>query len=443
MRKSTRLLLAVASSAFLTAAAFAPSLARAEDWPQWRGPHFDGSSPDTNLPDKLDPASPLWSTDLPGSSAGTPVTVGDKVFLPALDNKTKKLLALAVNRADGKIAWQNEIAPESETSQRNNLASCSPIADGQKVIFYYGTGDLAAFDYAGHPIWARNLQKDFGKFNYNWIYSASPLLFQGKLYVPVLHRDVPIGRRGQAPAAADDGKLADSYLLCVDPATGKDLWRHVRPTDAVQESREAYTTPVPMQVDGKWQIVVMGGDHVTGHDANTGDELWRSPTYDHAKRPDYRTVTSAVTGAGLVFSSGPKDSFLFAVKPGSGDVPFAWQSSEFRTDVEVPLFYQNQLFLLNGDSKAKYIACLDPATGKAKWQTPIDSKPVFRASPTGADGKIYTMNEAGDVWVFSAADGKELSHTSFKSEAPARSTIAIADGTVFVRTGEKLYAFKK
>src|SRR5437899_8422639 len=87
----------------------ATTAARAENWPQWRGPHFDGSSAETNLPDTLDPkANVVWSTDLPGSSSGTPVTVGDKIFLPALDKKTKKLLAIAVNRADGKIAWQKE-----------------------------------------------------------------------------------------------------------------------------------------------------------------------------------------------------------------------------------------------------------------------------------------------------------------------------------------------
>jgi outer membrane protein assembly factor BamB len=438
MRSITRLSIAVAGSLLLAGT----SPARAEDWPQWRGPHFDGSSTEKNLPDTLDPKAATWATTLPGSSSGTPVVSGDKIFLPALDRQTKKLLAVCCNRSDGKIAWSKEVALGLETNQRNDLASPSPIADGQKVIFYFGTGDVAAFDYAGNPIWSFSVTKQFGKFNMNWIYSASPLLFQGKLYVPVLHRDVPVTHRGEAPAAGD-GKVAESYLLALDPATGSVLWRVVRPTDAIQESREAYTTPIPMQVDGKWQIIVMGGDHVTGHDAETGKELWRSPTYDRAKRPDFRTVTSAVTGAGLVFGSGPKDAVLFAIKPGQGDVPWAWESKTFKTDVEVPLFYQDKLFVLNGDGRQKYVACLDPATGDAKWQTPIDSKPVFRASPTGADGKIYCMNESAEVWVFNAADGKQLSHTSLGTESPTRSSIVVADGQVLVRTSDKLYAFKK
>src|SRR4051812_45011231 len=101
MRKMTRLFIAVAASTL-----FAATPVHAENWPQWRGPHFDGSSAETNLPDKLDPkANVVWSTDLPGSSSGTPVTVGDKIFLPALNKKTKKLTAIAINRADGKIAW--------------------------------------------------------------------------------------------------------------------------------------------------------------------------------------------------------------------------------------------------------------------------------------------------------------------------------------------------
>ena len=74
----------------------------------------------------------------------------------------------------------------------------------------------------------------------NWIYGSSPLLYGGKLYVQVLHRDVPV--RGPA-----DGSPGDSYLLAVDPETGKDIWHIVRPSDALQETREAYTTPARLR----------------------------------------------------------------------------------------------------------------------------------------------------------------------------------------------------
>src|SRR5438034_11634598 len=83
---------------------------QAEDWPQWRGPHFNGSSNESNLPESLEPKSAAWATDLPGSGSGTPVVFGDRIYLSALDKNSKKLLALCLNRADGKMLASHELA---------------------------------------------------------------------------------------------------------------------------------------------------------------------------------------------------------------------------------------------------------------------------------------------------------------------------------------------
>ena len=410
---------------------------QAENWTQWRGPQQNGSTAEKGLPEKLDPKENLaWSTELPGASCATPVIFGDRIFFTAVEKNTQKLLALCANKTDGKILWTKTVG-DSRHNERNDFASPSPITDGKTVWFYFGSGDLVAFDLDGKEIWARNLQKDFGDFHMQWLYAASPLLHGGKLYVPVLHRDVPVHTK--EPSAA----RADSYLLCVDPATGKDLWRIVRPNDAIAESKEAYTTPIPIEVAGKTQIVIVGGDCVTGHDADNGKELWRSPNYNPTKIQSWRTVASACAGDGLIFASPPKRGPMFAVKPNAGETPaaeLAWKSPDISTDVCVPLFYQDHLYVLDGDRKAP-LYCLDPKTGEKKWTVELGGGKVFRASPTGADGKIYCMNEAGDIWVVSAADGKILDKHSLGTETPARSSIVVSDGLVIVRTADHLYAF--
>ena len=413
--------------------------AKGGNWPQWRGPHFDGSTLEVKLPEVLDLKENLaWSTELPGPSCATPVVFGDRIFLTAVDSKTKKLLALCASKSDGKILWSKEVGEGSVKNNRNDLASPSPITDGKSVWFYYGSGDLAAFDVEGKPLWARNVEKEFGAFHMQWLSGATPLLHAGKLYVPVLHRDRPIGAR-QAPE-----KLAESYLLCVDAISGKDAWRVVRPTDAVMESQEAYTTPIPIDVGGKTQIVIVGGDHVTGHDAESGKEIWRSPNYNPRKDTTYRTVTSGCSGEGLIFASPPKGGAMFAVKPTDGssaDAEIAWKNPEVTTDVCAPLFYMGSLYVLDGDRKKLYN--LDPKTGVKKWTAEVGGSKVFRTSLTGADGKFYCMNEGGDVWVLSAEDGKVLSQISLGSEGAARSTIVVSEGRVFIRTADRLYAFGK
>src|SRR5206468_3658760 len=136
----------------------------------------------------------------------------------------------------------------------------SPATDGQRVIFFYGNGDLVAYDVDGKQLWKRNIQKEYGEFAFQWTFSTSPLLYGGKLYMQVLQRDVPANGRGKKDVPNE------SYLLALDPANGKELWRQLRPSEAVAESREAFTTPVPYEEGGRKQLIVIGGDCLTGHD---------------------------------------------------------------------------------------------------------------------------------------------------------------------------------
>jgi outer membrane protein assembly factor BamB len=445
-----------------------PTLARAQSaasvkaepgqanlWPHWRGPTFDGASAATDLPTSLDPKQAKWAADLPGASAGTPIVAADRIFLTAIDAQSSKLLALCLSRADGRVLWRKEVGEGFRKNDRNNMASPSAVTDGKIVVFYYASGDLAAFDPQGNPLWTRNLVNDYGPFNFQWIYGSSPTLYKGKLYVQVLHRDHPVGggfggrgRRGgggQAQGQQPQGP-AESYLLAIDPATGKNLWRQVRPNEAVEESKESYGTPIPFEHDGKSLILLIGGDCVTAHDAETGQEVWRYGGWNPDKIGHWRMVPSVVTGAGLVFGSPPKGGPLFAIRPGgAGDVTQshqAWRSEKWTTDVCIPLFYKGNLYVLDGDKKT--FGCLDPATGREKWSGKLDSRPVFRASPTGGDNKIYCMNEGGQVWVLSADEFKVIYHGDLPNEAgPTRASIALADGQAFVRTGDKLYCFGK
>lgn len=432
----------------LTLATFAAASARAvepgNEWHQWRGPHFNGASDATNIPDKFDDKTNVrWTTAMPGPSSGTPIVAADRVFVSALDKASKKLLAMCVSRIDGKILWSKEVGEGFQENQRNNLASPSPLTDGKMVWFHYGSGDLVAFDLEGNQKWARNIAKDFGAFNYQWIYGSSPALYDGRLYVQVLHRDVPVGRGNRGNAAS--GGPAASYLLAIDPATGKDIWKHDRPNEAVAESKESYGTPIPLEVGGKKLVMVIGGDCVTANDAATGEEVWRCGGWNPQKQSSWRIVPTVVVAGGLVIACPPKGGAIFAIKPdGAGDVTkshVAWINKEITSDVCVPLYYKDKLFVLNGDKKTLYR--VDPATGKVEANLNLGGNDVFRASPTAADGKIFCMNEAGEVWVVSPADDKltvvNKADLGGGGQLASRSSVALADGQVFVRTGEKLY----
>ncbi|MDX1934433.1 MAG: PQQ-binding-like beta-propeller repeat protein [Capsulimonadales bacterium] len=424
----------------------------AQDWPNWRGAQYNGSSAAKNLPVKFSPTENVkWAADLPGPSAATPVISGGNVFVSSVDLKNRTLVALCLDRATGKVKWQHSIGsgylPGGEGNaiqldEKSNYASPSPVTDGRRVVFFFGNGDLAVFDPLGKKLWQRNLQKEFGDFAFQWTFASSPVLYGGKLYVQILQRNRPAGSRGKADAP--------SYLLALSPETGQELWRSERPTPAIMESREAYSTPIPHEYNGRKELVIAGGDFVTGHDPNTGRELWRWGTWNEGHREAWwRLVPSPVVGEGVVLVCAPKRAPVYAAKLGGSGVlgadALAWKSedrSSVTSDVPTPLYYQGKFFILS--DLRRTLSCVDPKTGAVVWSVPTPGREPCWASPTGADGKLYLMTLGGTVIVVDAATGKTLAENPMDEPgSEIRSTVAVAHGALFIRTSNKLYCIAK
>ncbi len=414
--------------------------AHAADWPQWRGPNFNGSSPETGLPAVFSLEQGVaWSLPMSGPSASTPIVLGNKVFISSVDRENQSLHALCLDRTVGKVLWQVKIGDGLKRDDRSNYSSPSPVTDGKVVVFFYGNGELAAFDLDGKPLWNRNIEKDYGDFAFQWTFSSSPLLFEGRLYLPVLQRDQPVHNRGK--------EGGESYLLCIDPTSGKTLWRHVRPTEAQAESREAFSTPIPVEVGGKWQVVLAGGDMLSGHEPATGSEIWRWGTWNPTRIGHWRLVPSPVAGAGIVLACAPKKSPVYAVKPGAGtldDKALAWTSTErgISSDVPTPAFADGDFFVLSDVAKALSRVAPD---GSVKWTMETPGKIKYEASPLVADGKVYLVNFNGEVVVVNAADGKMLHQSAFGNadDKQVRSMIVAAHGQLFLRTDTRLFCIGK
>ena len=416
--------------------------AAAENWPQFRGPHFNGSSDEKNLPDSWSMnEGVVWSVDLPGASAATPIVWGDHVFVSSTDLKGQGLLAMSFDRKTGDLKWSREVASGLRRDSRSNFAAPSPATNGEVVVFFYGNGDLVAFDFDGKQAWRRNLQKDYGEFAFLWTFSTSPIFFDGKLFMQVLQRDTPVDGRGFKD------RKNDSYLLALDPSNGKTLWRKVRPSEARSESLEAFSTPVPFEHNGRKELLIAGGDDLTGHDPATGRELWRWGTWNPDRIGHWRLVPSPVAGDGVILVCAPKKDPIYAVRAGGqgnlNDDDLAWVSREERnvsSDVPTPAFAEGDFFILSDVRNA--LSRVDPESGEVKWSVSLPRGGKYEASPLVADGKVYLVNFVGNVIVVDAEDGKIISEISMDEptdDDPVRSSIVASHGQLFIRTSGKLY----
>ena len=432
----------------LLAAALGLSLdgVQAGEWGNWRGPNHNGSTEEKDLPAKFSKTQGvIWSAPMPGPSAATPIVFGDHVFVSSSNPEEQQLMASCHDRKTGALKWKHVVAHGHNKDNRSNYAAPSPVTDGQMGSFFYGNGALATYTLDGEKLWSKNIEKEHGQFAYQWTPSSSPLLHDGTLYMQVLQRNTKVRGRGR-----DNGQ---SYILGFDPKTGEQLWKVYRSAKAKAESLEAYSTPVPFTHGGREEILISGGDCMTGHDPKTGRDLWRWGTWNPTRIGHWRLVPSPVAGGGVVLACAPKRAPVYALKAGAeGDVSsrgMLWHSEGSRdgvsSDVCTPLFYQGSFFVLYGEGRDKMLSCVEPKTGKIKWASDLESRPLFRGSPTGADGKIYVQNHAGTAHVVDAGSGRVL-HRAAMGEAgddQTRASIAVAHGRLFIRTNGRLFCVGK
>ncbi len=438
-------------------------VANAQDWPHWRGPRYDGWSPATGLPAKFDAETNLaWRCAMPGPAACTPIVVGDAIFLSSVDTERERLVAMRVDAATGEIVWQRdadsgyrpgEVGSRVAGGRRSNYASPSPTTDGERVVFFFGNGDLVSYDFDGEEQWRRNVCEDYGDFAFQWTFSASPTLWRDMLVLPVLQRDVEVQRRRQrgGPQAEPGREGIESFLLGLDPATGETRYRHLRPSDARVESRESYATPIPyVGDDDRAELLIVGGDVITGHVPETGEELWRWGTWNEAHRERWwRLVPSPVVGDGVALVCAPKRAPVFAVRLGGEglQMPTAnlWRSSgrpnPVSSDVPTPAFADGHFYVLSDVQSA--LSKVSSVDGEVVWTTELSKDTLWRASPTIADGHVYCMNHGGEVVVVDAETGDITHHTALgePDDDLTRSSIVAARGGLFVRTNQALFHF--
>ena len=398
----------------------------AENWPAWRGPLANGISGETGLPTKWSTTENIaWKLPVPSRSGATPIIWNNHIFLNVATAMTTGDLELwAVDRVKGEPLWKRPLGGGNNQQRKQNMSTPSPVTDGTTVWVMTGTGILKAFDFKGTELWMRDVQKDYGFFGLNWGYASSPLLHDGALFIQVLH-----GMRTDDP----------SYVMKIDGKTGKTMWKVERPTNAISESPDAYTTPLLVKTEKATEIAVTGGDIVTAHDPATGKELWRAQGLNPTNDPNYRIVASPVMAGGLIIAP-TRNRPMLALRPGgTGDVTTSHKAWSFDQgpDVPSPISDGKLLYVLRDNG---VIHALDVQTGTVVWGPERLKTGAYSSSPVLADGKLYVTSEnEGLTSVFAAGPKFQILSENLLDDYCLASP-AVSNGQIFIRTDRFLWA---
>jgi outer membrane protein assembly factor BamB len=341
-----------------------PVLARADDWPQWRGPERTGISRETGLLKEWPKEGPklLWKQTKIGGGYSTPAIVGERLYLMA--DRQGDEFVVALSAKDGAEIWATragKVGPNIGPQYPG--ARSTPTVEGDRIYALGSDGDLVCLDKEGKPLWSKSLRKDFDGVPGQWAYSESVLIDGERLIC------TPGG--------------AKATLAALKKSDGTTIW-----TCAVPEAdKAAYASVIPVDVEGVRQYVQFVEKGVVAADARTGKFLWR---YNKTKDPA-ANIPTVVARDGNVFTSTSRNgSGLNRIKV-TGDTVTSeevyFNPTKLNSIGGVVLVGD----YLYGAGVNNELVCMEFKTGSIKWQAPS----VGPAGLCYADGMLYVRGQGG------------------------------------------------
>jgi outer membrane protein assembly factor BamB len=421
----------------------------ARNWPQWRGPSSRGVSLEKGLPTTWSQSQNVaWRASLAGLGASSPIVWGNRVIVtsqigsselagggshpqlarddralaerehpmggrrPSATPSEVWLVVEAFDRAGGRRLWEYRTKATGAlpaVHEKHNLATPTPVTDGERVYAWFGNGQIVALDLDGRLIWTRHLGEELGPFRTQWGHGSSPVLFGDLLILLCDH-------------------LSNAYLLAVDARTGRERWK----TDRGDE-RTSHSTPLVVDGPKGAELFINSSERIDVYDPRTGTLLW------FAGGPRQTPIPSAVSHDGRIYlSRGYRNSDYMAIRPGGrGDVTTThveWQVPSGASYVPSIVYYEGLLYMTN---EVGVVTCADARTGERVWRHRLEG--VFFASPVAADGKVYMVSETGDTFVLRAGRIPQVLARNDLGERLIASP-AVSEGRLFLRSDRTLFA---
>ncbi len=342
-----------------------------------------------------------WKVAFSKPGYSSPVIWGDKIFISGGDAQTR--VVSCYNRHTGQLIWETEVsgipgspAVAPKVTEDTGLAASTMSADGNRVYAIFATGDVVAFDMDGNQVWGRNL----GVPNNHYGHSSSLQVWDNKVLV-----QYDTNSKGR--------------MLALNTASGETIWDVERPVNI------SWASPALIEVAGKIQVVTTADPYVSGHDLETGAEIWK------VEAMMGEVGASVAYEDGLVFATN-EYARLVAVEP-KADAVYTWENDEYLAEASSPVAYNGLLYTATSYG---VLVCYDSRTGEKKFEKEFNDG--FYSSPIIADGKLYIMDMDGITHILKAdASGTILAEPELGEDGFA--VPAMADGLIYIRGKEHLY----
>lgn len=368
------------------------STAGAESWSQFRGPNQDGISAETGWNSDWSAKEPqiLWQKEL-GAGYSSMAVADGKVF--AMGHVEGVDRVYCFDASTGGEVWRYQYEAEIRDKQHQGGPAATPAVDGDKVYTASRDGRLFCLDRGkGTLLWEKDLTKEVNAKIPTWAFAGSPIIWNQFVIIDV-------GR-----------------TVALDKATGDIVWKS-------KDYGAAYSTPAPMNLDGREAFAAFPEFGLVVIDAKDGSEICR-----HEWETNYgvNAAMPIVTGNKVFISSGyNRGCALLEITEGAAKV--LWENTNMRNQMNPCILWEGHLYGFDDKS----LACIDYETGETKWS----EGGLGKGSLTFADGKLICLSDRGELVLVKAIPTgyEELSRLQVLGGRDLWTQPVIAEGKIFAR----------
>ena len=383
-------------------------LAADDDWPQFLGPHRDGSYQGKALPIWPDEGpKQLWQNTIGSGYAGPAVSGGKVILFHRIDQEE---IVECLEAASGNLLWQAKYPADYVDAFRfdNGPRAVPAIADG-RVYTHGAHGVVRSWDFkTGKAIWQLDARTQYRADKGFFGFACSPLVTANTVLLNI-----------GGPRAG---------IIELDTASGKLRWR-------ATEEPASYASPVLATINAKPQAVFFTREGLVSVDPATG-----KVHFSHHWRPAMHASVNACTpvvSGNRVFASTSygKGATMLAVNDGKLETVWANDTS-LSCHYSSCVVKDGYLYGFHGRQEAGAdLRCVEFKTGRVLW-----SQPGLRSGTvTLAGDDLLVLTERGEL-VRAEASPKafRIKQRARVTRGEVRAFPALANGRFYFRDGDKL-----
>jgi outer membrane protein assembly factor BamB len=367
-----------------------------EDWPHWRGPHFNGHSSETGIPESWSPKGEnlLWRKE-EYATRSSPIVMNDRAYVVCRafpETKQEGEKTVCIDAKSGEMIWESVHNVFLSDAPAERVGWSSAAGDPETdTVFVLGLGCVfqCLDGKTGKILWEHSMSEEYGMLS----------TYGGRTNFPVVFEDLVI--ISGVMIGWGETALPAHRFVAFNKKTGIAQWfKSTRP----KPEDTTYSTPVFTTFKGQAAMVFAAGDGaVYALQPRTGKQIWK-----------YQASTRGMNSSPIIDENG---------------IVYCGHAEQNASDTTV----LGAVFAFDGNVEG------DISEDKLLWKIPKQT--LGRSCAVKLDDRVYFVDDGASLLIVDAKSGKRIGQKKL-GRSMFGSPIVVDGKLVVVENSGRCYVLK-